>query len=93
VVWCRYPSLIVLWLIVSVFRVIPLAMASEVRGTLGTTHPSPILALGPVSPRPLSLFIRQQGIWSYVLERDEAHRLHSNSICEVAQLEIHVDYI
>jgi hypothetical protein len=35
-------------------------------------------------PRPLSLTIGRQGIWTFVLERDKARRLHSSSIHEVA---------
>jgi hypothetical protein len=28
-----------------------------------------------------------------MLERDKAHRLHSSSVCEVAQLKAHMDYL
>ena len=28
-----------------------------------------------------------------MLEKDEAHRLHSNSACEVVQLRAHLDYL
>ena len=48
---------------------------------------------GASEPPPLSLAIGRQGIWSFVLERDEAHRLHSSFVHEVAQLKAHVDYL
>ena len=80
-------------LIVSIFRVVPPAMMLETRGTPGDPHPHPVPALGPPSPHPLSLSIGPWGIWSYVLESDEAHRLHSNSIRVVTQLKILVDYL
>ena len=74
-----------------VFRIISQAMASEVRGPSGTIHPRPIPE--SVSPYPLSLTIGRQEIWSFVLERDEARRLHSNSIHEVTQLKARMDYL
>lgn len=77
----------------SVFRVVPLAMALETGGPSGIVRPQPALASGPMSPRPLSLVVGQQGIRSFVLERDEDHRLHSSSVCEVAQLMARVDYL
>ena len=76
-----------------VFRIISLVMALEIRSPFGTTRPHSILASDLVSPRPLSLSIRRQGIWSFMLERDEAHRLHSNSIREVVRLKARVDYL
>ena len=76
-----------------VFRIISLAMASETGGPSSTTHPWPIRALRLASPRPLSLTIERQGIWSYVLKRDEARWLHSNSIREMAWLKARVDYL
>ena len=82
-----------LMLIMGVFRIISLVMALEIRSPFGTTRPHSILASDLVSPRPLSLTIRPQGIWSFMLKRDDACWLHSSSIHEVAQLKAHVDYL
>ena len=90
---CRYSDSIAFELILSVFRVVPPVTALETEGTPGASHPQPILASRPVSPRPLSLSIERQGILRYVLERDEARRLHSNSIHEVTQLKVCMDYL
>ena len=80
-------------LIAGVFRIISSAMASKTGVRSGTACPRPVLALEPVGPRPLSLIVDRQGIWSFVLKRDEARRLHSSSIHEVAQLKARVDYL
>ena len=90
---CRYSSSITFELIVSVFRFVPPAMASKTRGTLGIPYPHPVLAPGSVSTCPLSLSVGRQGIWSYVLERDEARWQHSNSIHEVTQMKVCMDYL
>lgn len=52
-----------------------------------------VLPLGPVSPYHSSLPARQWGIWGFVLERDEARRLHSNSTRKVVQLKACLDYL
>ena len=90
---CRYSGSITFELIMSVFRVVPPVTALETEGTPGASHPQPILASRPVSPRPLSLTIGRQGIWSFVLERDKARRLHSCSVREAAQLKARMDYL
>ena len=71
-------------LIVGVFRIMSLAMVLETEGPSDSTCPWPILAIELASLRPLSLAIGRQGIWSFVLKRDEARRLHSSSVHEVA---------
>ena len=80
-------------LIVGVFRIISLVMALEIGGPSGTARLRPVLSPEPMSPRPLSLTIKLQGIWIFVLKTNEAHRLHSSSVREVAQLKAHVDYL
>jgi len=80
-------------LIAGVFRIISPKMVSEIEGPSSSVRPRPVLAPEPVSPRPLSLAIGRQGIWSYVLERDEARQLHSSFVHEVAQLKARVDYL
>ena len=68
-------------------------MESDTEGPFGIIHPRPTSTSGLVSPHPLSLAIRLQRIWSFVLERDEAHRLHSSSIREVVQLKDRMEYL
>ena len=80
-------------LIAGVFRVISLVMVLETGGPSDIARPRPVLALELAGPHPLSLTIGRQGIWSFVLKRDEDRRLHSSSIREVAQLKAHVDYL
>jgi hypothetical protein len=83
----------VLALIVGVFKIISLTMVLETRGPSGSVHPWPTLALEPMSPRPPSLAIGRQGIRIYVLERDDARRLHLSYVHEVAQLKARMDYL
>ena len=80
-------------LIAGMFRVISSVMVLETSGPSNIACPRPILALELAGPHPLSLTIRRKGIWSFVLKRDEARRLHSSSIHEVAQLKARVDYL
>jgi hypothetical protein len=46
-----------------------------------------------VSPYSLSLSVGRWGIWNFMLERDEARRLHSNFAHVVVQPSAHVDYL
>ena len=80
-------------LIVDVFRIISLVVASEIEVPFGIIGHRLVPALESVSPHPLSLSIERQGIWNFMLERDEARWLHSNSIREVAHLKACVDYL
>ena len=89
----HYFSLIALVLTAGVFRVVRPAMALETGGPFGIVRPRPAPASGLESPRPLSLAVGRQGIWRFVLERDEACRLHSSSVREVAQMKARMDYL